>query len=145
MKNISVKEIVCPHVYKKYGDRAIKFLDRDLIAVIEVIRNDILKSPIYINNGSTLTQRGLRCNICDLCSTKTKNNKMYLSGHVLGRALDFTCKDYTPDEVRSLILNNANLLPCKIRMESAIDAPTWVHIDTVVAEDQTDKVYVFRA
>ena len=64
--HISVKEMVCPHVYAKYGDKSARFLDEDLMAVLKVIRNDILKCPIIINNGSTLTQRGLRCNVCPL-------------------------------------------------------------------------------
>ena len=39
--NISVKEVVCPDMYKKYGDNAIRFIDKDLIAVLDVIRNKI--------------------------------------------------------------------------------------------------------
>ena len=43
-----------------------------------------------------------------------------------------------------LIKKNWRLLPCKIRLESPIDAPTWVHVD-VMTEGQQDAVYVFRA
>ena len=142
--NISVKEIVCPHTYSKYGDNAIRFIDKDLIAVLDVVRNKILKCPIIINNGSTLTQRGLRCNICQLVADKTKNGKLYLSGHNLGKACDFHCPRYSIAQIHKLIKENANLLPCNIRLESIEDAPTWCHID-VMNYGQKEKVYVFNA
>lgn len=141
--NISVKEVVCPHMFEKYGDNAIKFLDRDLIAVLDIIRNKILKCPIVINNG-TWKQRGFRCNICQLVADKTKAGKMYLSGHNLGKACDFSCSKYTVVQIHEMIKKNADLLPCKIRLESSIDAPTWVHVD-IMTYGQKDKVYVFRA
>lgn len=141
--NISVKEIVCPHVYGKWGDKAIRFIDPNLRAVLDVIRNKILKCPITINN-STLTQRGLRCNCCSLVAEKTKSNKVYLSAHNLGKGCDFSCSKYTVQQIHELIKKNWRLLPCKIRLESPIDAPTWVHVD-VMTEDQQDAVYVFRA
>lgn len=143
--NISIKEMVCPHVYKKYGDAAEKFLDENLMRVMDVIRNKIVKAPMIINNGTTLTQRGLRCNICQLCADKTKAGKLYLTAHFFGKGMDFTSTKYTPKQLRELILKNEHLLPCKIRMESEIDAPTWVHIDVLCAPDQKEKVYVFRA
>ena len=141
--NILVKEIVCPHMYEKYGDNAIKFVDPMLIQVLDVIRNKILKCPITINNG-VWKQRGFRCNICQLVADKTKAGKMYLSGHNLGKAIDFSCKIYTVQQVHDLIKKNANLLPCKIRLESPLDASSWVHFD-IMNYGQKDKVYVFRA
>ena len=141
--NISVKEIVCPHVYAKWGDKAIRFIDPNLRATLDVIRNKILKCPIIINN-STFTQRGLRCNCCQLVADKTKAGKVYLSAHNLGKGCDFSCSKYTVQQIHDLIKKNWRLLPCKIRLESPIDAPTWVHVD-VITEDQQDAVYVFRA
>lgn len=141
--NISVKEIVCPHVYAKWGDKAIRFIRPELREVLNVIRNQILKCPITINN-KTYTQRGLRCNCCQLVADKTKVGKVYLSAHNLGAGCDFSCTKYTVQQIHDLIKKNANLLPCKVRLESPIDAPTWVHVD-VITEGQSDKVYVFRA
>lgn len=142
--NISVKEIVCPHVYSKWGDSALRFIDPNLRAVMDVIRNKILKRPININNGKSFTQRGLRCNCCQLVADKTKAGKVYLSAHNLGKGLDFDCPGLTVQQVHDLIKKNEKLLPCKIRLESPIDAPTWTHVD-VMTEGQKDKVYVFRA
>lgn len=141
--NISVKEIVCPHVYAKWGDKAIRFIRPELRAVLDVVRNKILKCPITINN-KTWTQRGLRCNCCQLVADKTKAGKVYLSAHNLGGGVDFSCSKYTVQQVHDLIKKNANLLPCKIRLESPIDAPTWVHLD-IMTEGQKEQVYVFRA
>lgn len=141
--NISVKEIVCPHVFEKYGDSGIRFIDPMLIQVLDVIRNKILKCPIVINNG-TWKQRGLRCNLCGLVAEKTKSGKLYLSGHNMGKACDFSCKKYSVQEVHDMIKKNADLLPCKIRLESPIDATTWIHVD-IMNYGQKEKVYVFRA
>lgn len=142
-QNITVKEVVCPHVWEKWGDKAIRFIDPNLRAVIDIVRNQILKCPITINN-STWKQRGLRCNCCQLVADKTKTGKVYLSAHNLGKGLDFSCSKYTVQQIHDMIKKNANLLPCKIRLESPLDAPTWVHVD-IMTEGQTDKVYVFRA
>lgn len=141
--NILVKEIVCPHMYEKYGDNAIRFVDPILIEVLDVIRNKILKCPITINNG-TWKQRGFRCILCQLVSDKAKVGKLYLSAHMLGKGVDFSCKAYTVQQAHELIKKNADLLPCKIRLESPLDAPTWIHVD-LMTYGQKEKVCVFRA
>lgn len=141
--NIAVKELVCPHMYEKYGDNAIKFIDPMLISVLDVIRNKILKCPITINNG-TWKQRGFRCNLCQLVADKTKAGKLYLSAHNLGKGCDFSCNKYSVIQIHKMIKENADLLPCKIRLESPLDTPSWVHVD-LLTEGQKDKVYVFRA
>lgn len=144
MKNITVKELVCPHVYAKYGERSIKFLRKEALETLDVIRNVIVCAPLLINT-KTLTQRGLRCNICELCATKTKANKMYLTAHSFGAGFDISSPKYSADELRDLIIKNQDKLPYKIRIESPIDAPTWVHFDVLCEPDQKDKVYIFRA
>lgn len=141
--NITVKEVVCPHTWEKYGDKAIKFIDPDIMEVLNVIRNKILKCPITINN-STWKQRGLRCNCCQLVADKTKAGKLYLSGHNMGKAIDFSCKTYTVSQIHDMIKKNQDLLPCKIRLESPIDAPTWTHVD-IMTYGQKEKIYTFRA
>ena len=144
MKNITVKELVCPHVYAKYGEGSIKFLRKEALETLDVIRNDIVCAPLLINT-KTLTQRGLRCNICELCANKTKANKMYLTAHSFGAGFDISSPKYSADELRDLIIKNQDKLPYKIRLESSIDAPTWVHFDVLCEPDQKDKVYIFRA
>ena len=142
--NILVKEIVCPHTWDKFKDNSIKFLDKDLILCIDVVRNQILKKPIIINDGNN-TQRGLRCNICEIPKAKTLANQIYLSQHLFGKAIDFTCKGFTIQQIHDLIIKYQDLLPCKIRLESIENAPTWCHIDVMCDPKQIEKVYIFKA
>lgn len=41
----SVKELVCKHVYERYGEKAAMFLDDKLIETLNVIREQILCAP----------------------------------------------------------------------------------------------------
>lgn len=129
-----ISELVCPHTLSKWGERAWQFLDTYYLHCLLIIRRDILKVPMVCNTHSS-TQRGLRCNRCELVRSK---DKVYLSSHILGKAGDFTCKDMTAQEARSLIRNNANLLPCNIRLESGV---SWLHFDVLPQVDK--KVYEF--
>ena len=132
-----VKELVCPHTYKKHGEASWQFLDTDWLHSLLVIRRDILQAPMACNGGS-YTQRGLRCNICDLVKDK-KNN--YLSAHILGKAGDFSVKGMTAEEARQKIKKQGGLLPCNIRIEGGV---TWLHFDTINQWGVTDKVYEFK-
>ena len=131
-----VRELVCNHTYSKWGERSWQFLDTDFLACLLIIRRDILKVPM-ICNTKTSTQRGLRCNRCDLVKEKSK---VYLSSHILGKAGDFTCTGMTAQKARSLIREKANLLPCNIRLE---DGVTWLHFDVLTQYGITQKVYGF--
>ena len=132
-----ISELVCPHTHSKWGERAWQFLDTDFLHCLLIIRRDILKVGMVCNT-KTSTQRGLRCNRCDL--VKEKSN-VYLSSHILGKAGDFTCKGMTAQEARSKIRNNAHLLPCNIRLE---DGVTWLHFDVLSQFGIDKKVYEFK-
>ena len=134
----SIKELVCPHTYKKHGEASWQFLDTNFLHALLVIRADILKAPMTCNNGSNYTQRGLRCNVCELVKGK-KNN--YLSAHILGKAGDFGVKGMTAEQARERIKMYAYLLPCSIRLE---DGVSWLHIDTLNQWGITKKVYEFK-
>ena len=131
-----ISELVCPHTHSKWGERAWQFLDTDFLHCLLIIRRDILKVPMVCNT-KTSTQRGLRCNMCELVKGK---NKVYLSAHILGKAGDFTCTGMTAQEARSLIREKANLLPCNIRLE---DGVSWLHFDVLPQYGVTQKVYGF--
>ena len=132
-----ISELVCPHTHSKWGERAWQFLDTDFLHCLLIIRRDILKVGMVCNT-KTSTQRGLRCNRCEL--VKEKKN-VYLSSHILGKAGDFTCKDMTAQEARSKIRNNAHLLPCNIRLENGV---SWLHFDVLPQYRVTQKVYEFN-
>lgn len=77
-ENFQLKELVCPHCVKTYGDKAWQFLSTELLSTIYVLRNEVIKKHMIVNNGTTFTQRGLRCNICKLVKGKTTP---YMSAH----------------------------------------------------------------
>lgn len=134
-----VKELVCQHTYDRFGEASWQFLDTDWMHCLLIIRRDILKAPMTCNNGSNFTQRGLRCNVCELVKSKTKT---YLSAHILGKAGDFSVKGMTAEQARKKIKQSADLLPCNIRIEGGV---TWLHFDTMQqwkVDEQVCEFYV---
>lgn len=135
-KYFQISELVCDHTFSKYGERAWQFLDTDFLHVLLIVRRDILQVPMVCNHSGA-TQRGLRCNMCELVKEK---KGIYLSSHILGKAGDFTCKGLTAQQARERIRDNAHLLPCNIRLE---DKVTWLHVDVLPQFGIDKKVYFF--
>lgn len=139
-----IKELVCPDVYERFGESAWQFLDARLLHTLYVIR-EIVGRPVIVNNwakGGSYSQRGLRCNVCPLVKEKTSLEKVYLSAHVQGIAVDFHVPGMTTAEVRRLIIDNQRLLPYPIRIERDTDG--WIHID-MRNDDEKYKVVEFYA
>lgn len=137
-KYFAIKELVCPHAYAKWGEKAWQFLSTDLLYCILLLRETIICKPMIVNyNGHW--QRGLRCNMCQLVKDKTS---VYLSPHVLGMAIDFTVPGMTAEEVRCIIKLHAPSFPCNVRLEKGV---SWVHFDVMQQWGVTDKVYEFTA
>ena len=135
--DFNVSELVCPHIYNKWKESSWQFLDTSFLETLLIIRRDILQLPM-ICNTSTLTQRGIRCNCCQLVKDKTGP---YISSHILGKAGDFTIIGLTSEEARQRIIANSHLLPHKIRLESNVP---WLHIDVLSQYGIHSKVYIFR-
>ena len=133
-----IDELVCNHTFAKWGEKAWQFLDTDYLHALLIIRRDIIKRPMWCN-GTQKKQRGLRCNRCDMVKSKTT---VYLSAHVLGKAGDFTITGLSAENARTLIKQNAHLLPCPIRMEKGV---SWLHFDVLPQYGVSDKVYEFTA
>ena len=126
-KYFNIKELVCPHTYKRYGESSWKFLDTESLETLLVLRTKILCVPLTCNNYSiNLTQRGLRCNLCDLTKEKTLKNTLYISAHSNGKGFDLTSPEMTAEEMRQKIKENAHLLPHPVRIEKDVN---WLHID----------------
>lgn len=126
-----IKELVCPHVYDKFREYAWQFFDPRLLDVMLVIREKT-GLPIVVNNwgkGGTLTQRGLRCNLCPIIKEKTALEKLYMSAHPQGMAWDFNIVGQTVEETHKWIVDNKILLPHPIRLEEP-DGVNRVHLDT---------------
>ena len=137
------EEWVCPDVFKRFGERSLDFIDYRVKATALIIREKT-GLPMYINNwvwGGNKTQRGLRCNLCQIVKDKTEDEIVYLSGHPLGKAWDFTVKGMTAQEVRDWLKTNQILLPYPIRVESDV---TWVHIDVLEYGQSGNKITYFK-
>ena len=132
-----IKELVCPHCYQKWGTRSWQFLDTNLLHVLLILRETVLCRPMYVNNGKQYTQRGLRCNKCEMVKGKAT---VYLSPHVLGKAIDFTVQGMGAEEARRKIIANADLFPCQVRLEKG---KNWVHCDVLPQYGINAKVYEF--
>lgn len=133
-KNFKLKELVCPHCVNTYGDKAWQFLSTELLSTIYVLRNEIIKKPMIVNNNTTFTQRGLRCNMCQLVKSKTRP---YMSAHALGKAIDFHVSDMSAEEVRQLIKKNIDKFEYPIRLEEGVN---WVHVDCYTLDSDTKLV-----
>lgn len=136
-KYFNIQELVCYHTFQAFRDKSWQFLDTELLHTLLVLRTDILKTSMSINNysyphsGETFTQRGLRCNICELVKKKTLLNQIYLSAHCNGAAFDADAKGLTAVQARTIIKTEADLLPYPIRLEATTNGGTctWIHFD----------------
>lgn len=133
----SIGELCDQKTVSTYGERAWRFFDEKLLHTILILREQIGK-PIYINHAG-MQQRGLRTNVSPMVIEKTDARRLYLSAHMMGKAVDLDVKGMTAEEVRNWIEEHQHLFPYKIRLE---DNVTWVHID-VVWESKNPKVYRF--
>ena len=141
-----IRELVSPVVFNKYGQSAWRFIDPRLLAVLLVLRRDILGVPLVCNNwksGGTFQQRGLRENLCEISKGKTMAGTLYVSAHTLGMAVDLSSGKMSADQMRKAINDNAEKLPYNVRIESAKGAPTWLHIDVATEPEQATKILYF--
>ena len=139
----SIKELVSPVVYQRWGEQAWMFFDELTLIDLDNIRNS-WKSPIIINNwsgGGNLKQCGLRSNLDQIPNDCTKNGKLYLSAHCMGKAFDLHDKlgrnKQLFEHVYSLILTNKLKTFKRIENWNATSSSGgWVHTDTF----QSDKI-----
>lgn len=146
-KYFLTQELVGKYTYKKHGNRSWKFFSTEALNMLLIIREGLNK-PITVNNWhkkGRFSQRGLRSNMQNIFRQMFWSRKLYLSGHVLGEAFDFDVKGMSANDVRKWILDNDNLFPFKIRLESKKRGKfiNWVHIDCI-QEVKNPKVYLFN-
>lgn len=140
-KYFTLDELVCEDVYNFYGQTAWQFFDSRLLVTIDQIRERIGK-PIYINDWQVhgqFSQRGFRCLRCALVHDACVNNRMYVSPHMTGQAVDFDVVGLTAEETRQYIIKNQGLWPYPLRLEDGVG---WVHLDTRDADK--GKVFLFN-
>lgn len=142
-RHFILQELVCPHIYKKFGEQAWSFLDDRLLQTIDLIR-DKLEKPIWINNwdsGGRYDERGYRCIQCSIVQDAIEKEVLYASAHTRAQAVDFNVEGLTVYQVRAWLIGNPSVLPYPIRLEK--NAPTWNHLD--VCNTGKNKVELFIA
>lgn len=135
-------ELVCEHVYEKYGNFAWNFLDVRAIVTLNTIRDRIGK-PIFVNNWlehGNFDERGLRCMKCSIAIECIADGILHMSAHFLGKGFDFEVQGLLAGEVREWIKLHANWWPYPIRLEKNV---SWVHLDLMNDKDGI-KVYEFE-
>ena len=124
-----LQELVCPHVYRRYGERAWQFLSTTFLHTLLIVRRDIIQNPMVCNNyhkGGLSGARGLRCNMCNETQKHTAKGESYVSAHIAGEGADFTLPGITAQAARDKIAQQANKLPYPIRLERDV---SWLHLD----------------
>ncbi len=143
----NIKELVSSRVYARDGEKSWRYFDTELLNVLLVARTKIFCTPLICNNwaaGGAIEQRGFRENLAPLVWSKTNAGVLYISPHSVGKGVDLVSNKYSASELRDLLIKKQELLPCKVRMEEAVSAPTWLHIDTMTAPDQKARILSFK-
>lgn len=146
-EHFDIEEFVSKKVHDKYGEQAWQFLCPRLLHTIYLIRTNLGK-PMTINNwhvGGKFSQRGLRSNLGYIFYSMFKKKKIYLSAHVMGKAVDFDVKGMTAEQVRMWIKGFHKDLPYKIRLEHKMNGKhiSWTHLD-VYWNNKNSKTYFFN-
>ena len=87
-----------------------------------------------------MSQRGLRCNLCQINSDYSKKGQLNTMPHTVGAGFDLTITGLTAAQARQKIIANADKLPYPVRLE---DDVTWLHID-VLDLMNNQKVTLFK-
>ena len=143
-KYFKAKELVSPDVYKIHGESALKYISKDILIFLDTLRED-LGVPILVNRSNYgITQRGLRTTVDELVKNKVKSNTLYLSAHILGRAVDFEVPNMNLREVANIIINN----PSRYNTITRIENPDitlkdgYIHVDNI--ETGKNGIYIFN-
>jgi hypothetical protein len=139
-KYLKIQDLVCPHVFNKYGENAWQFLDEKLLITDDFIYEEL--GPLSINNWfeeGLYDERGLRCILCPIVQGYIKKGQLYLSAHMTGQANDFDVEGFSASKVRLWLAASQSILPYPIRLEKDVK---WVHLDT--RRSDKGKVYIFN-
>ena len=131
-KYFKIQELVCPHVYKKYGDKAWEFFSEELLKDLDTVR-EVLGVPIIINNWhieGQYKESGNRCQFCSIVAKKIANKELNMSMHNLYQAFDLKPKGLEIKKAVEMILDNVHRFKVIKRIENPDYTSTWLHIDT---------------
>lgn len=137
-----IKELVCDHVYRKYGNNAWRFYKQHAIDFLHWFRTEINK-PIFINTyslGGEYTQSGLRCIQCGIVQDQIKDDNVYVSAHLRGVGWDPRVTGMTTGQVHDWFYENEDKLPSPIRLELGVP---HLHVDLDSFPEQHRKIMTF--
>ena len=128
-----IEELVDPDTFRIHGESSWMFLDEKLLANVLFFRMGIDK-PFIANtwsDGGRFDERGLRPNISEIVSNKTRAGRLYLSAHTMGKALDWHIKGMTSEDARKWAFDNSGFFPYKFRLENTLKGKqiSWIHLD----------------
>lgn len=134
--HFSIEELVPPAVHARWGDRAWMFLDDRMLMTIDQMRDAF--GPMFINtwhserltNAWGLRQHsGLRTIDFFTQMYGDEGEKRFhqsFSQHKYGRAFDALFRDYTAEQVRSMVREVPSAFPYLTAIE---DGVSWFHGD----------------
>lgn len=131
-KYFKIQELVCPHVYKKYGDKAWEFFNKEFLKDLDTIR-EVLEVPIVINNWhikGSYKESGNRCQLCSIVAKKIVNKELNMSMHNLYQAFDLKPKGLEIKKAVEMVMDNVHRFKVIKRIENPDYTLTWLHIDT---------------
>ena len=132
-KYFKIHELVPKKMYIRYGEDAWRYVDRELIADLDRLKEVFSKGKMTINNYHWDGDR-------QWSGIRTPESKYYNYGsqHSYGRAFDIVFSEYTAKEVRRYILDHQDEFIGITRME---DGVSWLHMDK--ANTSSDSVELF--
>lgn len=140
-KYYKIHEFVPKKMYKRYGQKAWRYIPSALIELADALKEQFPKGSISINNymwGGDRQWSGIR--------TPESQWYSYGSQHSYGNAIDMKFSDYNADEVRKWILDNIE----RFQMIKGIEiGVSWVHVDIrneddVVLFDAKGNLYDYK-
>ena len=120
-ENFSIEEFVDKDTYRKFGDKSVWFIDKNLIQIAQELRNHF--GPITINNyfsGGNRNWSGLR-------TMKSSYYSPY-SQHSFGRAIDMIFENHDAEYIRNEIRNNEKYW-FDYGVRAIENNVSWLHID----------------
>lgn len=124
-----IRELVCSHTFNRFGERSWQFFDYQFLENLLILRRDVLQTPLICNDWhkkGNFSQRGFRCNICQLVKDATLKNRIYLTSHANGAGIDLVSSRMTAQQMRDKIKERQHLFTVPIRVEKDV---TWLHFD----------------
>lgn len=131
-KYFKIQELVCQHVYKKYGDKSWEFFSEEFLKDLDTVR-EVLGVPIIINNwhvNGQYKESGNRCQFCSIVAKKITNKELNISMHNLYRAFDLKPKNLEIKKAVEMIMDNVHRFKVIKRIENSDYTLTWLHLDT---------------